>query len=59
MYRASLIFLCFAHKNMKRQPSKVGYFNKIEVIFLTALTAQTAQTVEFACSQTPNEAFFH
>jgi hypothetical protein len=32
-----------AHENMKRPPSKVGYFTKIEEIFCTALTAQSAQ----------------
>ena len=32
-----------AHENMKRPPSKVGYFSKIEEFFSTALTAQSAQ----------------
>ena len=31
-----------------KKPSKVGYFSKIEEIFMTALAAQTAQTAQTA-----------
>ena len=41
MYRNSKFWICFAHKNMKNTPSKVGYFNETAGIFRTALPVQT------------------
>ena len=37
----------FAPENMKKTPSKVGQNSSNPLFFLTALTAQTAQTEEF------------
>ena len=37
----------FAHKNLKKTPSKVAQKISNPLFFLTALTAQTAQTEEF------------
>ena len=39
--------VCFAHENMKKTPSKVGYFSKIKGISFSALTTQTAQNWKF------------
>ena len=37
----------FAHKKLKKPPSKVAQNSSNPLFFLTALTAQTAQTEEF------------
>ena len=45
--KESLISLLFSHENiLKKLPSKIGYFSKIEEIFITALPAQWVQIVK-------------
>ena len=44
-FSKKLIF--FAHKKLKKPPSKVAQKNSNPLFFLTALTAQTATTEEF------------
>ena len=41
------IFFFFAHKKLKKTPSKVAHKNSNPLFILTVLTAQTAQTEEF------------
>ena len=42
MYRNFTLYFFFAQKNMKKTPSKVGYFSKIGYISWPALMAQSA-----------------
>ena len=46
-YALIFFFVFFAHKKLKKPPSKVAHKNSNPFFFLTALTAQTAQTKEF------------
>ena len=45
-YTEALILYFSCPCQIDRKPSKVGYFSKIEEIFMTALAAQTAQTAQ-------------
>ena len=46
-----LFFSCFTNENMKKLPLKVGYFSRIAEIFITTLSAQTAQKAVFLTSR--------
>ena len=39
----NMIFICFANKDVRNLPTKVGYFSKITETFSTALMAQSAK----------------
>ena len=39
--------ICFAHKSMKTNPSKVGHFNKIAEIISTANRPKTSPNLKF------------